>query len=141
VEDHKVDIILHDLSEQATIHAVEANLFALIKIRGLWSHTEVIESPELLSCFTSVPFPHFNAKLRAKIPQSQTDSRILSTFECCRTRKVPMGWIIGPSTSPASLADDLLKHGFVHAADNSGMAVDLWQVIVPRREPIGLTIQ
>ncbi len=69
MEDHQLETILHDLSEQAIIHASEANLFELIKIRGLWSRAMIHDSPEVLSCFTDVPYPHFNVMLREKLAQ------------------------------------------------------------------------
>ncbi len=64
-----MESILHDLSEQAIIQASEVNLFELIKIRGLWSRAVIHDSPEVLSCFTDVPYPHFNVMLRAKLTQ------------------------------------------------------------------------
>ena len=36
-----------------------------------------------------------------------------------------MGWIIGPATSPSTLANSLVAQGFIHIAGNAGMAVDL----------------
>jgi GNAT superfamily N-acetyltransferase len=36
-----------------------------------------------------------------------------------------MGWIIGPATSPSTLANSLVAQGFIYIADNAGMALDL----------------
>ncbi len=68
-----MESILHDLSEQAIIQAIEDNLFELIKIRGLWSRAVIHDSAEVLSCFTDAPYPHFNVMLRAKLTQRRKE--------------------------------------------------------------------
>ena len=107
-DDQDIDKILDNFSEPALIQATEANLFELIKNRRQWPRTEVRDDPEMLSCFIDVPYPHFNLLLRAKLSEAQVDSTIQSAIERCIYRTVPMGWLIGPSTTPATLAESLL---------------------------------
>jgi hypothetical protein len=49
------DSIQSDLSEHATIHAIQASLFGLIKLRSLLSHAEVEDTPEMLSFLRMFP--------------------------------------------------------------------------------------
>jgi hypothetical protein len=136
-----VDCIQSDLSEHATIHAIEASLFGLIKLRSLLSHAEVEDTPEMLSCCKDVPYPHFNVILRTKLSQPRMDSAIQSADERCKNRKVPMGWIISPSTTPAQFAEELHKHGYTHVANNSGMAIDLNKIDKLAPPPAAVNIQ
>jgi hypothetical protein len=78
-----------------------------------------------LSCFTDVPYPHFNIVLQAQLSPENVDSTIQSILDQCKSRKVPMGWIIGPATSPSTLVNSLVAQGFMYIAGNAGMAVDL----------------
>ncbi|OGO61842.1 MAG: hypothetical protein A2029_09140 [Chloroflexi bacterium RBG_19FT_COMBO_47_9] len=79
-----MDTVLNDLSGQAIIQAIEANLFELIKARNLWSRAEVRDDSEMLSCFTDVPYPHFNVVLRAQLPPEQVVTTIQSVVHKCR---------------------------------------------------------
>lgn len=133
--------IQNDLSEQAIIYAIEASLIDLIKLRSIWSQAEVADTPEIPYCFTGVPYPHFNVVLRAKLPQGLVDITIHSAIDSCKKNKVPMGWIISPSTHPYTLSDDLVRHGYVLVAENSGMAIDLHNVHAPAHIPDGLIIR
>jgi hypothetical protein len=49
--------------------------------------------------------------------------------------------VVGPSTRPINLADDLRKHGFDHIANNAGMAVNLREVAYPTQKISGFTIK
>jgi len=127
--------ILHDLSEPALVQAIEANLFELIKARSLWLRADLRDEPEWLSCFTDILFPHFNVVLRALLPQGYVDSAIQFAIERCKSRQVPLAWVIGPATSPPTIADSLVAHGFMHMADNPGMAMDLQKMKAQLQAP------
>jgi hypothetical protein len=69
-EDQDINKILDNFSEPALIQTTEANLFELIKNRRLWPRAEERDDPEMLSCFTDVPYPHFNVILHGQFTQA-----------------------------------------------------------------------
>ncbi len=83
------------------------------------------------------PIDYHNAVVSARLAPGQADEAIRSVIGEFQARKVPGSWHLGPSMLPADLGQRLLRHGFVHAFDEPGMALDLasWNGN-PRTEPV-----
>lgn len=70
------------------------------------------------------PIDYNNAVFAASLGDAEADAAIVASREALRACKVPGTWHVGPSMTPPSLRERLLAHGFTHAGDDVGMAVD-----------------
>jgi len=116
--------MLTDLTKESFKTAIEENLFVLFPLLDQWSEVEFLDTPELLSTLTNIPFPLFNAVCRAKLAPDKVDNAIDAAVSRCKTNNVPMMWWTGPSTEPADLGEKLIDRGF-QQSDSPGMAADL----------------
>jgi len=139
--DRPVENGLQDLSAAALIEAIEANLFALFALFRNWPRADVHENSEIFWCITDIPFPLFNSVLHARLAPENVAAAIKAAKSRCRSKRVPMLWWTGPATRPADLGKHLLAHGFVHAADSAGMAVDLLALNEDQSAPESLAIE
>jgi ribosomal protein S18 acetylase RimI-like enzyme len=139
--------ILTDLSPEAVIPAMEANLSELPRVFGQSPMTVLHDTPALLWSLTGVPHPAFNGVVRTHLKPEDIDQTIEETLARFKAREVPMMWLIGPSTRPTGLGARLRAHGFTQedrpgiGAEDLGMAVDLLALNEPLPAPDGLTIQ
>ncbi len=115
--------ILEDMSEQAVIAAIEANLAEEMASFGRYlPGAELHEDAELQWIITDL----FNAVIRTQIVGANSDARLDATLAYFKSRGVTrMGWAVGPSTQPADLVVYLQARGFKHREDQMGMAADL----------------
>src|SRR5207302_8703333 len=58
-----------------------------------------------------------------------------------RARGVPGTWHVGPSMRPPDLGRRLVRHGFVYAGDDIGMAIDLARAPASTPVPAGLRVE
>jgi hypothetical protein len=87
-----------------------------------------VTSPRIKWSITDIAFPMFNNILGARLKPEEADQEIEAAIARGRTRKVPLLWFTGPSTTPADLGRHLMAHGFSHADDSPGMAADLFKL-------------
>lgn len=71
------------------------------------------------------PIDYHNAVVAAHLAPDEADEAIRSVVDEFQARNVPGSWHLGPSMAPADLGDRLLRHGFIHAMDEPGMALEL----------------
>jgi ribosomal protein S18 acetylase RimI-like enzyme len=115
--------ILQDLSEQAVIAAIEANLAEEMASFGRYlPGAELHEDPEMQWIITNL----FNAVIRTQITTTEIASRLDATLAHFKAQGVTsMGWSVSPSTRPADLVTQLQARGFKHLEDHLCMAADL----------------
>ena len=83
---------------------------------------------------TGLPLANFNGATRARFTEATADDRIETVLRRFRDEKIPMVWWVGPTATPADLADRLVAHGLAREEAAPGMAVSLdgWSPPVPR---------
>lgn len=133
---------LSDHTPAVLIQAIEENIFESARqLVSAWPSGEVHDDPDMLWTITDIPFPLFNAVLRASLEPGNVDDAIEAAKARCAERGVPMAWRVGPTTTPANLGSSLTKHGFVRQGDAPGMATDLQHLDVSRGTLPGLSIE
>jgi ribosomal protein S18 acetylase RimI-like enzyme len=133
--------ILQDLSAPALTVAIEENWFEHFRLFRYWSQAEVHDGPDVLWTISDIPFIHFNGVLRAQLAPENVEATIEAATSRCRSRNVPLLWLIGPATRPANLGAYLEAHGVNHAWDSIGMAADLLALNEDLPAPPSLTIE
>jgi GNAT superfamily N-acetyltransferase len=122
--------------------AVEANLNAQLPL--MYSHmpgVDVYDEPDLLCMVSRLPSRAYNAVYWAGFAPDEADARVDAVLE--RTRRsgrLPMIWVVAPSSRPPNLARFLEARGLQVAFQARGMAANLYAL----REdppPPGLTIE
>lgn len=112
-------------TREQVVAAIEDNLFALAPHYRLLPDAETGDDAAGLWAVTSVGFPFFNSVFRTRVESAGADAAVARLVARARRRRVPLLWWTGPQTRPATLGDELLRHGFVRDADAPGMALDL----------------
>jgi GNAT superfamily N-acetyltransferase len=133
---------LSDYTRPVLIQAIEQNAFESARLLvSAWPSGEVHDDPDLLWTITDIPYPLFNAVLRARLEPQDVDVAIEAAKARCAARGVPMGWRVGPTSQPANLGRSLIAHGFVPQGDAPGMAVHLRGLDLTRAALPGLSIE
>jgi GNAT superfamily N-acetyltransferase len=117
--------ILDDLSPEAVLPAMEANLGSYCLHFGRLPGAEAHDDPTLRWFACGVPDEAFNGVIRAQLELDQVDDAVERMLTEFRRRDVPARWQIGPTTRPSTLGRTLLTHGFTLDEDEPGMALDL----------------
>lgn len=118
-----------DISEQAMIKAIKANLREYYDYLGRSPQAEFFESPELRWLITGIPHPFLNHVLHTRLTSSNVDARIRETLEYFRSKGIPkFSWWVEPDSQPPDLNKHLLAHGLTFTDDEPGMACDLFKI-------------
>lgn len=115
----KLDI-LEDFSIPSLLHAMERNVHEAWIRLALGLGAEVYDEPDALWFLTGLPFHLANGIVRTSLHTDMIEKRIKEFT----AHRVPMAWLIGPSTQPADLGIRLEQHGWM-LEEAPGMAVDL----------------
>lgn len=111
---------LEEFENSSLLKAMEENVQqAWLRLgRGLGAH--VHKEPEVLWFLSRLPFHLANGIVQTHLPESGVEERLkqLALYH------VPVTWLVGPSTLPASLGPCLEHQGWVRE-DAPGMALDL----------------
>jgi len=136
-----MSMILQDFSAPALVRAIEENAIASCKTWARWPGLELHEDSDILWTLTNIPFPIFNAVLRAQISPENIEERIEAVLTSARQRKVPMIWFTTPFTQPVDLGTHLESKGFTLVGTSAGMAVDLLDLDKSVPTPTGLSVE
>src|SRR5579875_2346983 len=132
--------VLRGASDADVVTAIEANTQAAFA-RWATGLGAVIQREDRVTWFASnLPFALCNGVIRAALPPTEVDSGISATLGRFKERHVPLCWLVGPSSQPEDLGRRLEAHGFIHAEDGPGMAVDLATLDERAAAPAGLAI-
>lgn len=112
------------MSEDDVIAAIERNgaefLLAVGRAGGGAEHADAVHW-----IIGGSPIDYNNAIVAADLETGAADAAIIASREEMRVRGVPGTWHVGPSMTPPHLRERLLAHGFTHAGDDVGMAMEL----------------
>jgi ribosomal protein S18 acetylase RimI-like enzyme len=127
--------------EAGLAHAIEDNGAEFLFAMGRAAGAEELVEPCLHWTIGGSPLAYHNCVVRAGLPPVEADAAIAASVERFRAHGVPGSWHVGPSMRPADLGARLLAHGFIHAGEDIGMAVDLAALHQNLPAPAGLTVE
>lgn len=111
-------------SKEEIIHQVEVNLWETWSNFGRGPGCSLHEDRGILWFETPIPFHPYNTVLRFQVEQD-IDERITQLIDRFSTRKVPILWLLHPSSQPSDLAERLARCGLQEIEIAPGMARSL----------------
>ena len=128
-------------TEEELIRAIETSYYDDISalctgIPGSFCRKE----PDMIIYFTGLPIPLFNGILGPRFSSRGLSKRAESAMSYFKSKRVPMRWVLGPSSAPSGLEGFLLEKGMISEPTIPGMAIDL-KVVENEPLPSGLEIQ
>jgi ribosomal protein S18 acetylase RimI-like enzyme len=129
------------LSEPKLASALDENIAACWRAVGLMPGAELRDTSTMLSVITGLPTPSFNAVVRARLDPVSAEAEVAGALAGFRQRGVPMLWLVGPTSRPATHAELLLRNGLEHIGDEPGMVVDLNALPDAWPVPKGLVVE
>lgn len=132
--------ILHDLSDDSLVRAVEGNTLEEFRLWSRWPALEFHDNLDRVWTITDVASPIFNNVLRARFDPAGAGDAIEEALAPFRERSVPCYWWVGRSSRPGDLAVRLRDHGLGSAFTASAMAVDLEKLPKGPPVPAGLEV-
>jgi ribosomal protein S18 acetylase RimI-like enzyme len=125
------------LTIAATIEAsVNAEYLSLARLPGAILHS----GPDCAWVDSGLAGATLNVVVRIRFHPDQAGSQIEGVLSHFRSRSLPVGWHIGPSSEPADLAQLLVAHELTHHESEPGMAIAIDQMH-EEYAPEGLTIE
>jgi ribosomal protein S18 acetylase RimI-like enzyme len=118
--------ILTDVSDEALVTAIRANMCDLFRHLSRSSPIEHFETNRFTRWYTPLPHPWFTGALSSGLPVDDDDAFIVEVIEHFRHKGVnAFTWWLEPHLHPADWQSVLAAHGFGFSNDTPGMAVDL----------------
>jgi len=117
--------IIPNLTSPNLVNALEANLSAHARLYSRLPGAVKYDEPEVLGLMTNLDVSEC-CVYRAVFQPEQAGEKIEQVMQCYGSHGcLPMWWIVGPSTQPADLGEQLERRGFQLFARPPGMAADL----------------
>ena len=137
-----MNLVQTDLSEQALVTAIRANMCGFFHYLGLSFPDSHFTNKKFTRWRVPIPHPWFNGVLSAKPPEEQDEAFIKESIEFFRSQQVGVfTWWMEPSLRCSSWESVLARHGFGISNDTPGMAVDLQAFNKPENSIQGLEIR
>lgn len=115
-----------DVSEEALVIAVRANLCAFFRYLGRSNSASYFENEKFSRWQSTVPHPWFNGVLASTFPTQEDETFIKETTRYFHEQKTSVfTWWLEPHLNSIDWEEILIKHGFGFSDDTPGMAVDL----------------
>jgi ribosomal protein S18 acetylase RimI-like enzyme len=124
------------------IAAVHENLFALFRAMQALPEAEVVENDQICYHHAFPTNPMFRGVWRARLEPEEVDDAVDEAIAWFGQQGAPdFLWWTDPETTPADLAERLIRRGFDgNVTGDPGMAADLHNINEDVRKPTGLTI-
>jgi GNAT superfamily N-acetyltransferase len=120
-----MDHPIHDTSPSVLTRAIEENIIEFLVALGRAAGSEERHDPTIHWTIGGSPIDYHNCVVRAQLPSHAVETAIQDSIERFRAYHVPGSWHVGPSMRPPDLGSHLIAHGFNHAGDEPGMAIDI----------------
>ncbi len=129
-----MNTLIKDAASPGLLPALEANMVEFWKNYGRAPGRELVEGGDLTRVMTGLPFPLLNGVFQAHLGAETLEPAIQATLTAVDSWQAPLFWWVGPTAQPDDLGRHLQAHGFAHAGDTPGMAVDL--LALPDDQPL-----
>ena len=136
-----MDTMLKDFSVSSVINAMELNAHEAWICFAHVLGAAVYDEPHLLWFFSGYPFHLTNGIVNARFPENRLEENLDERLQQLATKKVPMAWLIGPSTLPVDLGSRLQGHGWILGDEAPGMAIELQSLDESFSSPLSLSIE
>jgi ribosomal protein S18 acetylase RimI-like enzyme len=118
-----------DVSDEALVTAIRANMCDLFRHMGRSNPAEVVENGQFTRWYTPLPHPWFSGVLSSNLPKDDDGPFIAETIRYFRDRGVhTFTWWLEPDLKPSNWEPVLSGYGFGFSNDTPGMAVDLHEM-------------
>lgn len=107
------------------VETIESNLFGYLEAFGNIPQGQLFNTPEL--CWTHTGSSLLNRAFAARL-NGNASEHIEKMTEFYQSKQSPVTWMMGPSSTPEHLEDQLIQHEFRHLSDWPGMALPLAQL-------------
>ena len=118
--------VLEQWSRELVMEALDCNTTQSRVDCGAWKSMSVCcEEAALPYAMTSVPSPLFNVFMKPRLDEDNAAAYVETSICLAMQNRVPIMWWLGALPTPESLGRMLTEHGFVSAASQWGMGVEL----------------
>ena len=119
-------LIQTDLSDEALVTAIRANLCDFYRYLSRSIPEEHFENEKFTRWYSSLEHPWFNGVLSSHPPQVNDETFIQETIQYFRSKQLDVfTWWVEPHLKASVWKSVLTKHGFGFSDDTPGMAADL----------------
>jgi len=131
---------LREMSADEVVKVCEINYIDYWRSATAASAEEYSEDGGIKRCITGLAQDIFNVVLCCELAEDTAPAQIDRALAEFRSRRVPMIWHVGKTSTPASISELLNERGFPHDYDLVAMAADLSHSppSVPLREGVSL---
>jgi ribosomal protein S18 acetylase RimI-like enzyme len=137
-----MDNIQTDVSEEALIAAVRANMCDFFRHFSRSNPIEHFENERFARWYSPMQYPWFNGVLSSDLPKDGDDMFIDEVIKYFREKQInTFTWWLEPHLKPADWEPVLAKHGFGFSDDTPGMAIDLHELKASSQPVHGLEIR
>ncbi len=106
-----------DAPDADVVAALERNWRACVREFGHAPATRLRDDDELFWYVTGLPDAAFNSVMYANLGPDRIDAAVDEIKALRRQHRVPMNWLIGPTSRPTNLPSQLRARGFQYIAD------------------------
>ena len=119
------DVLAATAPHDAIVAAVEQNWRAALCTFGLAPGTTIRDDAELFWYVTGLPDPSFNSIMYANLAPDRIDAAVEELHALRRRHGVPVNWVVGPTSRPLDLPDQLRARGLRHLLDLTPLTLTL----------------
>ncbi|MEM4265116.1 MAG: GNAT family N-acetyltransferase [Thermoplasmata archaeon] len=124
---------IQELSREDIVRACEENYINYWRLVGKSPNAEFSEDGGITRCMTGIRQDVFNVVLKCDLDRQNIERRIDEAIEDFKSRRIPLLWHTGLTTTPGDIGDYLEARGFPHDYDLAAMAVDVSASLEPKR--------
>jgi len=137
-----MDAIQTDVSDEALVIAIRANMCDLFRHMSRSIPQEHFENGKFTRWYTPLPHPWFSGVLSANLPEENDEAFIEETIQYFRVKEVnTFTWWMEPHLKRSDWEPALSNHGFEFSDGAPGMAVDLHEINESLRPADGFEIR